>query len=156
MEFVVYSYFNLNERKEKMTPEQKIKHSIIIAVAEYYSDDVAVTGTIKALEVDAENIDESYDVICEQDLQWDSVYEMREGQVETDVACKSSRHYESKSVAMQMPDNSWVGWTYWFGGGKHAEPDAIDWMNESYDLDCKSEEKLIVVREFSKAKAKKD
>jgi len=133
-----------------MTPEQKIKHAIILSVAEYYSDDTAITDTIEALEVDVKNIDESYDMICEQDLQWEAVYEMREGQVETNVPCDDSRHYESKSVAMCMPDKSWVGWTYWFGGGKHAEPDAIDWMNESYNLDCKEEEKLVIVREFSK------
>jgi len=133
-----------------MTPEQKIKHAIIIGVAEYYSDNKAVQETINNLLVDDENIDESYDFICEEDMQWDVIYEIREGQVETDVPSESSRHYESKSVAMKMPDDTWVGWTYWYGGGKHAEPDAIDWMDEAYDLNCKEEEKVVVVREFTK------
>ena len=133
-----------------MTPEQKIKHAIVLAVAEYYSDDEPVTVTIKALVLDAENIDESYGLICEQELHWDSLYEIREGQVETDIPSESSRHYESKSVAMQVPDGTWVGWTYWYGGGKHAEPDAIDWMDVAYNLNCKEEEKIVVVREFTK------
>lgn len=28
---------------------------------------------------------------------------------------------------MQAPDGTWVGWTYWYGGGKYAEPSAIPW-----------------------------
>jgi len=58
------------------------------------------------------------------------------------------RHYESKAVAMKMPDGSWIGWTYWYGGGKHGEPEAIDWMNEAYDVDCHEEEKVVVVQTF--------
>lgn len=80
----------------------------------------------------------------------DYKYEMREGAIETGLPCEHSRHYESKSVAAQASDGSWGGWTYWYGGGKHGEPESIDWMNEAYDLDCKEEEKLVVVRTFSK------
>ena len=34
------------------------------------------------------------------------------------------------------------------GGGKHGEPEAIDWMDEAYDLDVTEEEKLVVVKTF--------
>jgi hypothetical protein len=40
----------------------------------------------------------------------------------TDIPAPSSRHYEAKSVAKQMSDGTWVGWTFWYGGGKHGEP----------------------------------
>ena len=51
-----------------------------------------------------------------------------------------------------MPDGSWVGWTYWYGGGKHAEPEVMDWMGEAYPLDCVEEEKMVTVRTFTKRK----
>ena len=49
-----------------------------------------------------------------------------------------------------MPDGSWVGWTYWYGGGKYGEPEAIDWMDDAYDLACTEEEKVVTVRTFTK------
>jgi hypothetical protein len=49
-----------------------------------------------------------------------------------------------------MADGSWVGWTYWSGGGKHGEPESISWMSEAYELDVKEEEKLVIVQTFSK------
>jgi hypothetical protein len=71
--------------------------------------------------------------------------------VETHLSCPSSRHYESDAVAAKAPDGSWVGWTYWYGGGKHGEPEAIDWIEDAYDVICAEEEKLVVVRTFKQA-----
>jgi hypothetical protein len=84
------------------------------------------------------------------DAVYDARYEAREGEVETDIPCEWSRHYESKSVAAKMLDGSWVGWTYWYGGGKHGEPWAIDWIEDAYNLSCTEEEKLVLVRTFTK------
>ena len=130
-----------------MTPEQKIKHAIINRSAEWNDEKPPV--------ININNVDDTYENLVEKDEHWDALYEMREGQVETCIPSESSRHYESKSVAMQAPDGTWVGWTYWYGGGKHAEPDAIDWMDVAYDLDCKEEEKVVVVREFTKTTTQK-
>jgi hypothetical protein len=33
-----------------------------------------------------------------------------------------------------MLDGSWVGWTYWYGGGKHGEPGSIKWVEDAYDV----------------------
>ena len=77
--------------------------------------------------------------------------EVRSSGIETGLPCKGSCHYESESVAAKMPDGSWVGWTYWYGGGKYGEPESIDWMDDAYDLDCAEEEKVVTVRTFSKA-----
>lgn len=124
-----------------MTPEQKIKWAILAKVAEWEG---------KPLEqVTADNVDALYDKLEEEDRHWDARAEIRAGEVETKLPCQYSRHYESKAVAAKMPDGSWVGWTYWYGGGKHGEPEAIDWMGEAYSVDCKEEEKLVVVRTFS-------
>jgi len=125
-----------------MTPEQKIKHIIINFVADWNKEPHPA--------VNSDNVDDIYESLVEADEHWDALYEIREGEFETDVPCEYSRHYESKSVAMQAPDMSWVGWTYWYGGGKHAEPEAIDWMEDAYDLNCKETEKMVTVREFSK------
>jgi len=62
----------------------------------------------------------------------------------------SSRHYESDEVAAQCPDGQWVGWTYWHGGGKHGEPEAIDWIGDAYEVIVTEEEKLVTVRTFAK------
>jgi hypothetical protein len=126
-----------------MTPEQKLKHAILLRAVEMES--------INPIEipVTTENVDEIFD---EGDVDWelqDARSEMRSGQVETGINCEWSRHYESKAVAAQMPDGSWVGWTYWYGGGKHGEPEAIDWIDSAYALICTEEVKTMTVRTFT-------
>lgn len=61
-----------------------------------------------------------------------------------------SRHYEHKSVAKKCFDDVWVGWTYWYGGGKHGCPEDIPWLDKAYLLDVKEEEKMVIVRTFEK------
>lgn len=122
-----------------MNPEQKIKHLVLNKLAVWASQPLPT--------VTAENVDELYD---DQEEVQDASEEVRSGEVETGLDAQYSRHYESKSVAAQAPDGTWVGWTYWYGGGKHSEPEAIDWMDEAYNLDCTEEEKMVVVRTFVK------
>lgn len=129
-----------------MSPEQKIKHLILIKVAQW-RDEEPPTGV-------PEEIDAQYEALVEADEHWDAMNEVRSGEAETGVKCEWSRHYESKAVAAKYIDGSWVGWTYWFGGGKHGEPEAVDWMDEAYDLDVTEEEKLVVVRTFSKVEGR--
>lgn len=123
-----------------MTPEQKLKWAVLAKVAGWDKK--------PAPEYPCPNVDELYDALVEEDAHWDGKSEVRGGEVETGLKCDWSRHYESKAVAMKMPDGSWIGWTYWYGGGKHGEPEAIDWMNEAYDVDCHEEEKVVVVQTF--------
>lgn len=123
-----------------MTAAQKLKQYIL------WQADIIVT------EFDVDEIYEKYsdddeeEPFCLHDIE----EEVRSGQVETDIRSESSRHYESKSVASQMLDGSWVGWTYWYGGGKHGEPEAIEWISKAYDLDCVEQERLVIVRTFKK------
>lgn len=128
-----------------MTPEQKIKHLIIIHQCSW--DDAPVP------EVTAENVDDLYDSFpCLQDAR----NEVRSGEVKTNIKegktpwSRGLSYYESHEVAAQMPDGSWVGWTYWYGGGKHSEPTAIEWMEYAYDLTCEEREKVIIVKEFTR------
>jgi len=121
-----------------MTPTQKIKWAIL------------TNATVVPLPYPLENVDELYDKLVEQDAHWDAKNEVRRGTVDTKLEPDYSRHYESRAVAMKMPDNSWVGWTYWFGGGKHGEPEAMEWMESAYDLTCTEEEKTLIVQTFKK------
>jgi len=121
-----------------MTPEQAIRYMVLdILDAKTPTD---LTGEV---------VDELYDAVHPDDRQ-DILYSVREGGCETDIECERSRHYESKSVAAKAPNGLWVGWTYWYGGGKHSEPEAIGWMDGAYFLDCKEEEQLVTVRTFTK------
>jgi hypothetical protein len=140
-------FCSINDNKENnMTPQQKIKAVILKRAAQW--------AEVELLPLTAENIDDEYDAASEGDLEdylQDARNEVRSGEVETGLPCEWSRHYESKSVAAQTPDGAWVGWTYWYGGGKHGEPEAIDWIEYAYDLTCVEEEKLVTVRTFTKA-----
>lgn len=126
-----------------MTPEQKIKHAILLKAVEFGAVDIEPAA------ITAESVDELFSSNNQQWELQDATNEVRCGQVETGLPCEWSRHYESKAVAAKMPDGSWVGWTYWYGGGKHGEPEAVGWMDDAYDLDCAEEEKLVVVRTFA-------
>lgn len=122
-----------------MTPEQKIKYTIL-------------TRAERGVGITAENVDDAYETAKEEaESIYDYEYEFREGEVETGIECDYSRHYECKSVAAKTPDGSWVGWTYWYGGGKYGNPEEIDWMEYAYDLNVTEEEKLVTIQTFTKA-----
>jgi len=63
---------------------------------------------------------------------------------ETPIEPDSCGHYESKSVATEI-DGQWVGWTYWYGGGKHGEPSLMEWLGDAYFLDCCEEMRVVQV-----------
>ena len=75
----------------------------------------------------------------------DSLSELRNSGVPTGLPCDYSRHYESVSVAAEMLDGSWVGWTYWYGGGKHGEPSEMPWLEDAYEVEMKVEMQLVKV-----------
>ena len=87
------------------------------------------------------------------DAMQDGHSECRSGQEKTGLPVKADyrllRHYEATAVASCMPDGSWVGWLYWHGGGKHGNPESIDWLTDAYPLTVSGEERVVVVRTFS-------
>ena len=66
-----------------------------------------------------------------------------------------SRHYETRSVASEMFDGTWVGWTYYYGGGKHGQPEEMGWIRNSYEVTFIDEVKTITVRNFTKVEVDK-
>lgn len=123
-----------------MSPQAKLKYAIL--ALHFIWDDVEIANNLTEDEV--EQLWEGEDSI------YDAKNEIRCSGTPTGLECDYSRHYESEAVATQCPNGEWVGWTYWHGGGKHGEPEAIDWIEYAYDIDVVSEEKLVVVHTFSK------
>lgn len=126
-----------------MTPEQRIKREILIKAAGFGSIEMP------AEPITAENVDELFDSNNDDYQLQDATSEFRCSGVKTNITAPWSRHYESESRAA-LVDGVWIGWTYWFGGGKHGEPEAVEWMDEAYELTCVEEEKVVTVRTFSK------
>ena len=130
-----------------MTAQQKVKALVLLHIRSWGNEVEPITK---------ETLDEVWDSFadgdCEDTLR-DAVNDIRGGQVETGFACPLSRHFEAKSVGAKLPDGSWVGWTYWYGGGKHSHPQEIEWMPEAYDLTCAEEQKLVTVQTFAKVSA---
>jgi|GEM_PF-848508 len=133
-----------------MTAEQEIKAAIIVEGEE--------KGIFSVYEpITAENVDEIWDALYNDSETEDALSEGKDefrysGENTPGIPEDSSRHYECDAVAKQMPSGRWVGWMFWHGGGKHGEPEAIDWMDRAYFLDVAEEEKTVTVRTFAKVK----
>jgi len=131
-----------------MTAEQLIKKQIIKEFLEIdadfslkYGDEPFDKSKLKG------DIDEDFDLLYEEDYIHDAINEFRQTGESTDLPCEWSRHYDSEFVARQLDDGNYVGWTYWSGGGKHGEPEAIDWMSDAKILEVASEE-MVVKRNY--------
>ena len=121
-----------------MTPEQKIKRHILRQI-EKPDDEIP-------LEINEENVDELWEEFVENsDDSYDAVNEFRESGEDTNLKAPWSRHYEAKQVARQLDDGTWVSWTYWYGGGKHACPEDVDWMEDAYEVEVRQETKVVNV-----------
>lgn len=81
---------------------------------------------------------------------WDAMSDWRTGGVSAEgLPGQYSRHYETDQVAGETPFG-WVSWTYWYGGGKHGNPEEIEWIEDAYFVDVVEEEVTITKRTFSK------
>lgn len=128
-----------------LTAEQKVKHLIMTRATDMGYFDYNLS------DITEENLDEVWELGSEDCSLQDATYEVRCGDRETNIPCDGGRHYEAKSVAAYCEwDNSWVGWTYYYGGGKHSDPDSINWIPYAYDLDCVEEQKMVTIQTFTK------
>jgi hypothetical protein len=127
-----------------MTPPQKLR-AHILAWAHDLAGFTMPALTAETLDAEWQDFDGN-----DPDVLYEAQLDVRGGQVETGLPCEFSRHYESKAVAAQMHDGSWIGWTYWYGGGKHGEPEAVDWIDYAYALTVTEEVKTITVQNFKK------
>ncbi len=133
-----------------MTPEQKIKQLIIHRVCEWEALPLPdmVDGT--SVDVAYQELDEGEYSGQVQDVRNEVRYGEERTGLKTEGHYRLYRDYDAEAVASQMLDGSWVGWIYWHGGGRHAEPQCIDWMSDAYELNCTEAEKVIIERTFQK------
>lgn len=103
-----------------------------------------------SLEITPENVGKMWESESADWALQDESEKFRCGGETTEVRTEYSRNYEIQSRAQKMDDGSWVGWPYYFGGGKHGNPEEIEWMCDAYYLECKEEQKTLTVRTFTK------
>ncbi len=134
-----------------MTPIQKIKRENLLRAINNNKELIDVRpGDITACTVDL-----YYETLkkVNDDARREYEQEFRETGIETGLNHEYSRHYEVKAVAKKLSDGTWIGWDFYFGGGKHGEPESVPWMEYAYDLDVTETEKLMIVREFKKTQS---
>lgn len=125
-----------------MKPAQKIKKTILLQAAE--NEDWI---DLSPFDMETEDgVNQAFDKHY-SDLQ-DYRNEFRYGQEQTDLESDYNRNYETKEVAAKMFDGSWIAWTYYFGGGRHGEPEEMDWISYSYEVEMI--EKTVVQKFFNK------
>lgn len=96
-----------------------------------------------------DNIDTVFSELEYDDAMQDSRYEVRGMGDEINLKPTGwSRHFEIDAVALKIKDQ-WVGWNYYYGGGKHGEPEEIDWISDARLLNCEEKEVLRIERTFS-------
>jgi len=102
-----------------------------------------------------ETIESVWDELAESEDLQDSLCEFRGSGQEHVVEyfpLPMSRHYEVETHVRLMSGGQWVAWPYWYGGGKHSEPDGIDWLSDARLIAVTSEiEVKQMVRTFAVA-----
>ncbi len=125
----------------KLTPQQKLKQLILHTYFLWEDEDISLLPDLTG-----EEVDELYSVT--KDLT-DAIEQIRcNGHITGLPTSEFSRNYEDKEVAVESLDGSWVGFTYWYGGGKLGEPEDIPWMEKAYEVTM--EEVMQPVKVFTK------
>ena len=121
-----------------MTAEQVVKLEIIKRAVK--ENDILVFKD----EYTSETIDELYDDALNgeySDEVNEEYYNIRHDGEEINLpTSRTSRHYEVDTHVLKIDDN-WIAFDYYYGGGKHSEPDSIDWLDTCRFVYC--EEKVV-------------
>lgn len=129
-----------------MTPTQRIKRHILCS---YDWSDTGVTFPKWAEMADGAVVNSLFEQVEDADFDGisDALNDFRSSGIRTELPCDYSRHYESAAVARELIDGTWVGWTYWYGGGKHGEPESMEWLDDAYDVKATEEMRPVMVFE---------
>ena len=65
----------------------------------------------------------------------------------SNLSAPYSRHFEV-DMHVRLIDGVWIAWPFYYGGGKHAEPDVIEWIGQAKIVEIEREE--VVVRRIFK------
>lgn len=128
---------------KQMTAAQRIKKHLLLKIIK------EVKLNIRPNEITPDNVDGLYEEFGDEDKE----DEFRTNGEHTEIpVTKHSSHYDSRVVAAKLFDDSWVGFVYWSGGGKHGQPSEMPWLEQAFDVDMT--ERLEIVRTFKKVGAK--
>lgn len=103
--------------------------------------------------LNGEEIDHLYESYNEYDELSDPISEIRCGGIYASniKAATFSRNYEIDVNAMKI-DDVWVAWDYYYGGGKHGEPEGYDWISDARIVNCEEQEVVKTEYMFSEQK----
>ena len=111
---------------------------------------------LDGLELTLENASDLYNYSEEyfgedvEDIIQEVTYDYRHNGIGCNLLPKHySRHYEVDFVVSEI-EGKWVGWHYWYGGGKHGEPEQIDWIGDAEFVDIESQKEVVVVERVFK------
>lgn len=94
-----------------------------------------------------DEIDELYESYNRYDELNDAWNDVRHGGVACDLpALTWSRHYEVDSKAIKI-DGIWVQFDYYYGGGKHSEPEDFDYIHHARIVNC--EEVQVMTTQYN-------
>ena len=139
--------------QQELTAPQKIKYEIIFIASnpehdKHYADENLcdefssqfkrpsdLRKELERVKNDGEKIEDLFSSLRDDDfLIQDDIRDFAGMGEDSDINPEWSRNYESKSKCIQVQDGSWVGWTYWYGGGKHGCPEDIAWIDDAYNV----------------------
>lgn len=141
----------------KYTPSDFIYYEMVLEGLEY--QDMVLEDDLYLTLDNAEHIFSNPEECFKSDYPEDVLYDIKSETRHVGEECNSlletySRHYEVDYYVKEFTGvtedgetiSKWVGWNYYYGGGKHAEPDAIDWIPDAEFVKVKSEEVVTVIK----------
>lgn len=113
----------------------------------------------KVYDFDEKELEEFYEEIKYgewEDYVRDVVSGFRYSGENIDDKVYEDRYYCYRDVATKITglDDLYLGWTYYFGGGKHAQPQEVEWMEDCYLLTCREVEETRIVKVYEKVEDK--
>ena len=137
---------------KNFTPQDYIYKDILDIILSNYED----TKLLDSLKLTLENASDIYNYSEEyfgediEDIIQEVTYDYRHNGEKCNLPPKHySRYYEVDFVVAEI-DDKWVGWHYWYGGGKHGEPESIDWIEDAEFVNIESEEEVTVMKRVFK------
>lgn len=126
-----------------MNAQQLLRKAILLKAVEFENIEHFEEG------LTGDQINELYEQYDRWDELADPWNEVRYGGVDCDLpATTSSRHYEIDSKAIKIGD-TWVQFDYYYGGGKHSEPEDFDYIHHAKIVNCEEEEVTVIKYKFS-------
>lgn len=130
-----------------LTATQKARYLVLVDVNRLRKSELPPFET-------GDQIDTLYDLEYANDQGYfqDGRNEARHGIEAPEIDCPTSRNYEVDAHVGKLPDGSYVGWWFYYGGGKHSDAqNAIDWEAQAFDVNHKAEVITTTKHTFTKA-----